>query len=580
MNVCQVLTGHGGWPLSIFMTPDKKPFFAGTYFPKNDRMGIIGFITLLDRVSSAWQNNREDLMNSSSQIVDALRKSEDVQGDIPKDIFDKAYSTFKYSFDNKYGGFGSAPKFPTPHNLYFLLRYWYITGEEFALEMVEKTLGAMRNGGIYDHIGFGFCRYSTDKEWLVPHFEKMLYDNALLAIAYLEAYQVTKKEEYADTAKEIFTYVLRDMTSESGGLFSAEDADSEGIEGKFYVWTPDEIKKVLGDNNGELFCKTFDISYDGNFEGLNIPNLINMSVEVDKKEFFKKCRQKLFDYRENRIHPYKDDKVLTAWNGLMIAAMAIGGRVLSNTKYTNAAEKVVSFIFNNLFDEGGRLLARYRDGDAAFKAYIDDYAFLVWGLLELYQTTYKPHYLEKSINLTKEAIRLFWDEENGGFYLYGSDGEQLIIRPKEIYDGAMPSGNSVFAMNLIKLARLTGQYQFEEYAQKMFKVFSSSVSQVPSGHTFLLCSHMFFKHPTKELVISGVNEQLDSESMIDVVREGFNPFALTLYYTDIYPELLRIVPIIQDYKPIDGKTAVYICENFTCQTPVTDPDVLRQSLLQ
>lgn len=378
--------------------------------------------------------------------------------------------------------------------------------------------------------------------------------------------------------KALSAYVLRDMTSEHGAFFSAEDADSEGVEGKFYVWRPEEVKNVLGNEDGELFCKTYDINHKENFEGASIPNLIDSSIDESKKDFFANCRKKLFMHREKRIHPHKDDKILTAWNGLMIAALATGGRVLKCNEYTEAAKKAAAFILKNLVDENGRLLARYRDGDAACKAYIDDYAFLAWGLIELYQATFEPEYLEKALKLTEDSINLFWDHTGKGFFLYGNDSEELIIRPKEIYDGAMPSGNSVSAMNLIKLARLTGKYNLEEYAEDIFKAFSGSISLAPASHSFALCAYMFMRHPAKELVIAGTKDKHDTETMIDAIREGYKPFNNSLYYSQMYPELVKLVPFIENYKPIDGKTTVYICENFACMAPITDPDILRQQL--
>jgi len=395
------------------------------------------------------------------------------------------------------------------------------------LFMVEKTLDSMYSGGIYDHIGFGFCRYSTDEKWLVPHFEKMLYDNALLAIAYLETYQATKNKKYADIAKEIFTYVLRDMTSPEGGFYSAEDADSEGEEGKFYIWSPTEIKEVLGESDGEKFCKYYNITEEGNFEGLNIPNLINSTIPDEDKEFVELCRKKLFDHREKRVHPHKDDKILTAWNGLMIAALAIGGRVLGIEKYTLAAEKASEFIFSKLVRPDGRLLARYRDGEAAFLAYLDDYAFLIWALIELYETTYKPMYLKKAMELTNDMIKYFWDNKKGGLFIYGSDSEQLITRPKEIYDGAIPSGNSVAALNFLRLSRLTGQQELEEKAHQMFALFGSKIDSMPQGYAFFLTAMLFSKSKSNEVVLVGSNEK-DTQNMLSILSEDFRPFTTSI----------------------------------------------------
>lgn len=579
MTVCQAMTGHGGWPLTIFMTPDRKPFFAGTYFPKHDRMGMSGLMTLLDKVIAAWENNRNTLLDSSSKITDAISQPEEYAAeDISKDLMHKAFISFKNDYDNVYGGFGRAPKFPTPHNLYFLLRYWHLTKENSALEMVEHTLDSMYKGGIYDHIGFGFSRYSTDRKWLVPHFEKMLYDNALLAIAYLEAYQAAKNERHAEVARQIFTYVLRDMTAPEGGFYSAEDADSEGEEGKFYVWTVDEVRRVLGEEAGEKYCRLFDITPQGNFEGHNIPNLINNTISEDERAFVEDCRLKLFDYREKKIHPYKDDKILTAWNGLMIAAMSIGGRILGEEKYTAAAEKAVKFIEANLIRDDGRLLARHRDGESNFPAYVDDYAFLIWGLIELYETTYNPQYLSRAVQFNKDLLRLFWDKENGGLFIYGSDSEQLIARPKEIYDGATPSGNSVATLNFLRLARLTGNHELEIIADRQFRTFGGSIQRVPRGYSFFMTALLFAQTATKEIVMVSEKDTKDIHPMLDILRENFRPFTVTMFYSDITNEIKSVAPFIENYSTVDGKTTAYVCENFACQAPITDVDKLREAL--
>jgi uncharacterized protein len=583
MTVCQTLTGHGGWPLTIFMTPEKKPFYAGTYYPKRDKMGMTGLISLLEKVTRVWNKDRDRLLESGEQIMNAIGEQQVASQDIDTDeIIREAYSNFKFSFDNVYGGFGKAPKFPTPHNLYFLLRYWYVYKEEAALEMVEKTLESMHKGGIFDHIAGGFSRYSTDKKWLVPHFEKMLYDNALLSIAYLETYQATKKEQYSEIAKKIFTYILRDMTSPEGGFYSAEDADSEGVEGKFYVWTPKEVKHILGEADGEEYCKHYDITDKGNFEKYNIPNLIkNTSEEFipgSESDFVESCRKKLFTVREERIHPYKDDKILTSWNGLMIAALAMGGRVLGVEAYTKAAEKAVNFIFTKLVKEDGRLLARYRDGEAAIRGYVDDYAFAVWGLIELYETTYNPSYLQKAMKLNDDLVELFWDDEKGGLFIYGRDSEQLITRPKEIYDGATPSGNSVATLNFLRLARLTGRSELEEKAEVQFKTFGGSLEQVPSGHSFMLTALLFNMATTKEVVVVEGTEQPGSEEMLNLLKEDFKPFTLSLYSSERYKDLKEVIPFISNYKSVNGKSTAYVCENFSCQAPITSPGELKEVL--
>jgi uncharacterized protein YyaL (SSP411 family) len=636
MTVCQLLTGRGGWPLTVFMTPGAKPFFVGTYFPKESRMGMPGLIALLENISDIWGKNKDSLISSSENIT-AMLTGKDIGEDGENDgdgedseiddairdvvikpgaddrqkhddfsyrsIIDSAYSVLKHDFDHKYGGFGNVPKFPSAHNLYFLLRYWYITGEEYALEMVEKTLKAMYRGGIFDHIGFGFSRYSTDRKWLVPHFEKMLYDNALLAMAYLEAYQATKNIFFSDVAKKIFEYVLRDMRSPGGGFYSAEDADSEGEEGKFYTWIPDEIEKVLGKTRGKKICNIYDISPNGNFEGKSIPNLISKDVSISGEEgrFIEDCRQKLFEYRGKRIHPYKDDKILTSWNGLMIAAMAMGGRVLGEDKYTEAAEKAANFISAKLVNSNGRLMVRYRDRETAYPGYIDDYAFFMWGLLELYETGFNPCYLKKALELSGDMFKLFWDDREGGFFIYGSDAEWLISRPKETYDGAMPSGNSVAAMNLVRLAKLTGKREFSEKALELFMAFKPEIEAYPTAYTFMLLALMLFYQPSVEIVLvpgdDSINggtrsknignaklpvnsDDLTGDStnrieMLDVIREKFNPFLSVIVYSNKHKEIVDIIPHIKNYKRIGENSTAYVCRNFSCSAPVSSSNELK-----
>ena len=577
MAVCQAMTGHGGWPLTIFMTPDAKPFFAGTYFPKKDRMGLPGLVTLLKRVHALWKDNRDDLTEVTDRIVQALQERPTTTHKADPDaLVTKAYENLRMSFDSVYGGFGSAPKFPTPHNLIFLLRYWYVHRDSMALAMVEKTLDAMYRGGIFDHIGFGFSRYSTDSKWLVPHFEKMLYDNALLAIAYLEAYRATRREKYADVARRIFAYVLRDMTSPEGGFYSAEDADSEGEEGKFYLWTPDEVKEVLGEKDGERFARLFDITERGNFEGKSIPNLINIQVSASDREFIERCRKRLFDTREQRPRPFRDDKILTGWNGLMIAALAMGGRILGDIAYTEAAEKACRFILGKMIRPDGRLLAAYRDGSANIPAYADDYAFLIGALLELYETTYKPQYLKKALELNEALLELFWDSQDGGLFLYGSDAEQLIMRPKEVYDGALPSGNSVAALNLLRLSHLSGRSELAEIAQKLFEAFNPEVSLSPHAHTFFLTAWMFYKSRPKEVIIVADGATEEACRMLRIVNSSPDPFVCSILYTSQHRDLTEILPHIGNYRAIDGKPTAYICEDYACQPPITDPDELEK----
>ena len=505
MTACQVLGNQGGWPLTILMTQDQKPFFAGTYFPKQTMWGRIGLLDLLGQVQAKWLAERDTLVKVGDLVTKQLQLSSrsSAPAIAPQDMAEQCYQSLLGTFDRQYGGFGKAPKFPTPHNIIFLLRYWKRTGHKEALAMAEKTLQAMYRGGIYDHVGFGFARYSTDQYWLAPHFEKMLYDNALLAIAFLQAYRATDNEFYARVARDIFTYILRDMTHPEGGFYSAEDADSEGVEGKFYVWTPAEVKEVLGADKGELFNQVYGITPEGNFEGQSIPNLLPglpeeraaaLGLAPEKlADVLAECRQMLFEYREKRVHPHKDDKILTAWNGLMIAALAQGAAVLTDSSLLAAAQQAESFIRGKMFRADGRLLARYRAGEAAFEGYLDDYAFLILGLLELYLATSKPAYLERALDLTGQTIKLFQDAQQGDFFFSGSDAEQLIARTKEFYDGAVPSGNSVMTLNLLTLTSLTKDQGLKDTVRHLIDAFAGAVAEHPQAYTYFVAAMLLLK---------------------------------------------------------------------------------------
>jgi uncharacterized protein YyaL (SSP411 family) len=591
MTVCQMMTGSGGWPLTIIMTPDKKPFFAGTYFSKDTRFGRIGMMQLVPRIKEIWTTKRQDIINSADKITSTLQQATKAsQGEeLGESSLKVAYSQLAERFDIMHGGFGRAPKFPTPHNLLFLLRYWKRTGNEGALEMVEKTLDAMRLGGIYDHVGFGFHRYSTDAEWFLPHFEKMLYDQALLSMAYIELYQVTGEEEYERTVREVFTYVLRDMTSPQGGFYSAEDADSEGEEGKFYTWTEKEIKEVLNKEEADLIIDVFNAEKGGNFNeeatgkgtGSNILHLkrsipeIASQLKISKEDLEKRldsAREKLFVAREKRIHPHKDDKILTDWNGLMIAALAKGAQVFNEPSYVEAAKRALDFILKNLRKPDGRLLHRYRDGQAAISAHVDDYAFLIWGLLELYETTFDINYLQTAIDLNRDFITHFWDDQNGGFYFTANDGEDLIIRQKEVYDGAIPSGNSVAMLNLLRLNRIAANADFEEKAQKIVRAFSKNVKEFPSAHTQLMVALDFGIGPSYEVVIVGDSRADDTKNMLKAVREKYVPNkVILLRQTEKEePEISTIAEFTRSQLSLGGKATAYVCLNHVCKLPTTD----------
>lgn len=585
MAVCQAMTGQGGWPLTVFLTPEKKPFFAGTYFPRSRKYNRAGMVEVVAQLAGKWREDADRVREVGEQIIQETTNrllEHQSGGELTEETLHEAFRLYESTFDPEFGGFGSSPKFPTSHNLSFLLRYYKKTGNERALEMVEKTLDAMHRGGMYDHIGFGFSRYSVDNKWLVPHFEKMLYDNALLIMTYTEAYQFTGKAKYAEVAEQIITYILRDMTDVGGAFYSAEDADSEGDEGKFYVWTPDEVELVLGIDEGDLFSELFDITEAGNFEGHNIPNLIQTTlasfakrkqIPLDQlKQRMEEARAKLFEHREKRIHPGKDDKILTAWNGLMIAALSKAARALDKPAYAEAAAKAADFLLRELRREDGRLLARYRDGEAAFPGYVDDYAFLVWGLIELYETTFELRYLREAVQLNVEMLRLFGDEEKGGLFFYGSDAEQLLTRPKEIYDGAMPSGNAAAALNMQRLAKLTYDAKLSQAADEQLQAFAGAVASYPPGHALMLAALDFAYSEAIEIVIAGDPAKPETQIMLRAVQQQFLPNALLILHPPgaAGEEVRKLIPLVQDKLPLGGRATAYVCHNFACQAPTQD----------
>jgi uncharacterized protein len=577
MTICQAMTGHGGWPLTIIMTPDKKPFFAGTYIPKHSRYGRIGLIELLQKVVEIWKENKDKVISLAEQITseikEALEKVE--KGNIiDETIFTLAYKELEENFDPEYGGFGEAPKFPTPHNLMFLLRYWKRTGNAKAIDMVEQTLKGMWLGGIYDQIGFGFHRYSTDRKWLVPHFEKMLYDQALISLACIETYQATGKEKYAVLCSEVFSYVIDNLTNTDGGFFSAEDADSEGEEGKFYLWEYSELEKILNQSELNFVIENFNIRKDGNYidelkrsrTGKNIFHL-SSELEGEKRKIWESIRLKLLKHRNNRIRPLKDDKILTDWNGLTISSLAKGYLTFGVEDYIKIAEKSANFILKNMLTNDGKLLHRFRDGEAKINGHLDDYAFLAWGLIELYEATFKTNYLKKAIELTNKMIELFWDENNGGFFL--SENEDVLFKQKEIYDGAIPSGNSVALLVLIKLSKITGRSDLNELTFKLVETFSGTVSKHPSAYTFFLSAFDFLIGPSFEIIIVGKSSD-DISKIQKLLNSKFIPNKILLYKpTDREDEINLIAPFLTHYKEIDGKTTIYICTNYECKQPVT-----------
>jgi uncharacterized protein YyaL (SSP411 family) len=591
MQFCQRMTGSGGWPLTIMMTPDKKPFYAGTYIPKEARFGRTGMVELLPRVAELWAQSQTDLVTAAEQITSTLQQPPESPGGTEVEITDQnlkiTYNQLARNYDSEYGGFSTEPKFPSPHNLLFLLRFWNRTGDERVLEMVEKTLRKMRQGGLYDHIGFGFHRYSTDREWLLPHFEKMLYDQAMLVLTYIETYQATGKNQYKTTANEILSYVLRDMTSSEGGFYSAEDADSEGEEGKFYTWSRSELQNVLSKEEFKTVEAVYNISSEGNFKdqalgrktGQNILHKINsdkkladqLSVSMEKlEEQLESVRQKLFNTRNKRIRPHKDDKILTDWNGLMIAAFAVGARVFEEPIYSEAAEKAASFILEALRDNDGRLMHRYRDKSAGISANLDDYAFFVWGLIELYQTTFKPEYLDLASELNSQMLEHFEDTANGGLFFTADDSEELLIRQKEYYDGAIPSGNSVAFYNMIRLSRLVHEPELEKKASKLIGAFSEGLSSLPLGHTMMMTALDFSIGPAFEVVIKGEPEAEETKEMIKALGSNYLPNIITLLNPVKSGVLDFNLDIPGEHALESGsekKTKAYVCVNYTCKEP-------------
>jgi len=573
MQACTAMTGQGGWPLSIFLTPDRLPFFAGTYFPKHDRYGMPGLMTVLGRIITLWGTDRDKLTDAGRNTLRYLGESAAPHMvDEEIDYSDEAYGQFKLSYDAAYGGFGSAPKFPSAYNLLFLMRYAIAREEPHALQMTKKTLTAMGRGGIFDFIAGGFCRYSTDRQWLVPHFEKMLYTNALLAIAYAEG-AAYLDPDYAWAAKRTLDYCVREMRGGQGGFFTAQDADSEGVEGKYYVWSPEVIKTVLGESDGTRFCKLFSITERGNFEGKSIPHHIDRDIGKEDWDFAHKCFPLLLTERSKRVQPLTDDKVLTSGNGLMIAALSVCGRLLDTQEYYKRAEEAASFILDNLMTEG-RLLSRWREGHAAHPATSDDYAYLIWGLIELYQSVHHPRWLKEAVTLTDSLLELFWDDQDGGLFLSGSDVTDLPLRLKNIHDGAVPSGNAVAAIDLIRLSRLTDHTAYEEKARAILEAFAGEMAASPMGCAGLLTAQTYLSHGLTEVtIVNGVG----LKSMLNSVRQ-FNPFAVVSIVGQGYEEMNTLAPDAAGNAPMEGKATAYVCTRTGCQAPVTDPEVLRNML--
>ncbi|MFH1502580.1 MAG: thioredoxin domain-containing protein [Candidatus Eisenbacteria bacterium] len=605
MDAAILMSGRGGWPLTILMTPDGKPFYAATYLPKESRFGMPGMMELLPRVAELWRDERGELLRTAGRVEAALADgrrgaSAGGAGDAgsaspgERDIA-AAERELAARFDPRHGGFGTAPKFPSPHNVLFLLRRWHGHGDARTLAMAESTLKAMRRGGVFDHVGFGFHRYSTDERWLLPHFEKMLYDQAMLTLAYTECALATGDDEYERTAREILEYVLRDMTAPSGAFCSAEDADSEGVEGKFYVWTADELREVLGADDARLAAAAFGVSDEGNVEdeatrtrtGVNVLHLPRPVDEVAREEGIPEdelrsrldsARRRLFAEREKRVRPHLDDKVLTDWNGLMVSALATAGRAFDDPSFVDAARAAADFLLVTMRDGRGRLLHRFRDGDAAIAAIADDYAFLVAGLLDLYEATFEARYLAEAAKLNDEFVDRYWDDEAGGFYFTADDAERLLVRRKEVYDGAIPSGNSIAMRNLVRLSRMTGDAAHESRAERLARAFAADVVESPSAYTMLLSSLDHALAPTREVVVAGSRDAADTREMLRSLAGAYDPGRSVLLRTDDGGELARVAPWTTDLAPVDGRATAYVCRSRHCDLPTTSVDEMLDQL--
>ena len=617
MQVCQRLTGSGGWPLTLVLTPERKPFFSGTYFPRERRFGKIGLLELLPRLREIWESRRSEVLHSAEEISALFRENPVPAGEnrLDERALDETFRLLSSDFDGENGGFGQAPKFPSPHHIAFLLRFWKRRGEPHALEMAEQSLAAMRLGGIYDQVGFGFHRYSTDTRWLVPHFEKMLYDQALLAMAYTEAWQATGKDEYGRTALETLHYVLRDLVSPGGGFFTAEDADSEGEEGKFYIWTEGEVEKALavsgegrgaaegGGSDVEFVRRLYGLKPEGNFDevgvagsGRNIFYLKRsrqaLAVEggmtaAELESRLERVRGRLLSFREKRPRPLRDEKILTDWNGLMIAALALAGRAFGEPDFTEAARRAADFILGTKAagaepdPDGLRPLSHvWIEGESKITGFLDDYAFFIWGLLELYETAFDVRYLQAALDLARYALRHFWDEAAGGFFFTPTGAADLSARGKVRYDGSVPSGNGVMFMNLLRLGRMSGIEEMEERAAQLAAAFSKEVTLFPKAFTRFLCGLDFALGPSAEVVVTADEPGTEARRFLKLLGEKFLPNVVVLFRPagSEGGGLARIAPFAASLNASQGGAAAYVCSSGRCLPPAASPEEMMARL--
>jgi uncharacterized protein YyaL (SSP411 family) len=589
MSATQAMTRSGGWPMTVFMTPDGAPFYAGTYFPPVPSRGMPSFTQLLTTLADAYENRRDEVLESANGVreyLQAATSSSIPPAGVSEALLDGAAASLVGQLDNRFGGFGGAPKFPQAMNLEVLLRSHKRNGDQAALAGVEHTCRQMANGGIYDQLGGGFARYSVDEYWLVPHFEKMLYDNALLARLYLETYQATGDAFYRRIAEETLDYVLRDMTSPEGGFYSAEDADSEGEEGKFYVWTPGEIESALGPDDAKLAARYWDVTERGNFEGKNIlnvprpPEAVAREFGISTEELQDRIvgiRAKLLAKRDERVRPGLDDKVLSAWNGLMLRALALAIRVTGRDDYREAAERNASFLLDRLKVDG-RLRRSYKDGRARLNGYLEDYACVADGLVALYEATFEARWLREAAALADAMNELFWDEERGAFYDTPADHERLVTRPRDVYDNASPSGTSVAAEVLLKLALLLDREQYRARAEVIFEDLSGGMAQIPGAFGRLLSALDFHLGGPHEVAIVGEPRAPDTEALVGAVYSAYLPNKVVAGRAENDAESAEFIPLLADRPMRDGRATAYVCEGYACQRPTTDPEELKRQL--
>jgi uncharacterized protein YyaL (SSP411 family) len=578
MTAVQAMTGSGGWPMSVFLTPEGHPFYGGTYFPRTPRYGLPSFTQVLQAIADAWENRRQELVRGGQRLVEAIRQqgqlaSSPRRGDLNQDALYSAFRALQQSFDGAYGGWGSAPKFPQPMVLEFLLRYHHSTGNADALVMVTQTLEAMARGGMYDQLAGGFHRYSVDDHWLVPHFERMLYDNAQLARVYLHAWQVTGNRFFRTITEENLDYVVREMADPAGGFYSTQDADSEGEEGKFFVWTPEEILEVLGSDADE-FMAAYGVTRHGNFEGKNILEFVG---DMEQRPALAGARCKLFEARENRVPPGRDEKVLTSWNGLMLAAFAEAARTLDREDYRTIAERNAEFLLRELRQENGRLLRSWKDGEAKLNGYLEDYSYFIEGLLELYQTTFESKWFVAAQELAETMIAHF-QAPDAGFYDTSDDHEALITRPRDLQDNATPSGSAMAVTTLLKLAGLTNELRYVDIVDEALAQTQPLMSQYPLGFGQWLQALAYALSQPREIAIVGDPDSADTQALLSAVRDGYRPYqVVALGAPDAQ---LPVAPLLQGRGLVNGQSAAYVCRDFSCQAPVAEAVDLREMLEQ